>query len=437
MTTDLAVDRLMIQAKDGGQFRFQATAQGFFLARGFVSGLVLSLLALPLAVMFDLRQSVWAFAALGLVPFVRGCAHLDYVRAQRDLSFRSTAVVEIVSNVVSTLACLPLALLVGDASAIVWVNLVRAVAIVLVSHWLAERPYAIRLERALVQRFSSFGWPLIVDGWVLFAMFHGDRIVIALTSTMEDLGRCGIVFQLSMVASLVLARSAISLWLPLLSRAQHQSEEFEQHYETGLKVLACVSLAFIAGFMAAGNLVIELLYGARYQVSPALVGWLAVMHGVRVVRTMPSIAAMARADSQTPMIGNLFRLSGVIGSVAAGAGGLGLEGIVAAGCAGEVVAGLASFALIQRLHGLPLSRAWPPVAFVLAGSGVSAVLFLWLDLPWFAKWGAACLIELALVLAMWQELVNAGLARSPLFLKKRLSPVIDGAPPIVPRAEPT
>jgi len=65
------------------------------------------------------------------------------------------------------------------------------------------------------------------------------------------------------------------------------------------------------------------------------------------------------------------------------------------------------------------------------------VLFLWLDLPWFAKWGAACLIELALVLAMWQELVNAGLARSPLFLKKRLSPVIDGAPPIVPRAEPT
>lgn len=122
---------------------------------------------------------------------------------------------------------------------------------------------------------------------------------------------------------------------------------------------------YLVAFFSVGNWAIELLFGEAFQVSNALIAWFAMTQAVRVVRTMSSTAAMARADSRLPLLANLFRLIGIAGAASAAICRLPLEFIAAAGCAGEVVAGMAASVYLERRHALPMGVALR--GFVLIG----------------------------------------------------------------------
>ena len=48
----------------------------------------------------------------------------------------------------------------------------------LVSHLVAERPYRLVLDREIMAESLRFGWPLLVNGVLLFVVFNGDRVIV-------------------------------------------------------------------------------------------------------------------------------------------------------------------------------------------------------------------------------------------------------------------
>lgn len=75
--TDLGVDRLIVQAPDGNRRRFVATQHLALVLRGVLIGAVLFLASPVIADFFAVPQATWAFAAIALVPIIKGFQHLE------------------------------------------------------------------------------------------------------------------------------------------------------------------------------------------------------------------------------------------------------------------------------------------------------------------------------------------------------------------------
>lgn len=114
MISNLAVGTLLIQSPRGDEPEFQQTSQLMMVVRGFLLGAVIFLFAGPVARLFDVPQSAWAFRLLAVVPMIRGLAHTDIIRMQRQMNFKPSIVMDVSSQLFSFVFAWPLASLAGE-----------------------------------------------------------------------------------------------------------------------------------------------------------------------------------------------------------------------------------------------------------------------------------------------------------------------------------
>jgi len=394
MVSYLAADRLLVQARDGNAPLFQANAQGLEVVRGLLAGLALTALAYPAALAFGYPETAWAFAALGLVPALRGFVHLDYRRLQRRLRFGPTLRVESIANLAGAAAVWPALHWTGDFSALLWVSLAQAFAHVVVSHAVARRAYRLRLDSRYLRRMLRFGWPMLLNGLVMFGVFQGDRLVVALSVPPEELARYALALQLGLLPTLVLARASLSLLLPLLARVQDARIAFQARYQRTSTLLLIASFLFVTAYTLGGNLVVTALFGDAFAMSPLVLAWLGCALSIRIMRIAPGTAALARGDSRTLMQANLWRVGGLLLAAWVGAAGMGLPLIAAAAAFGELAALLAGVVLLYRRHGVSTPLPTLPAAFGIVGMAAA-----WAWLPPHATAQAASALAITLLSA--------------------------------------
>ena len=175
MISNLSVDRLLVQAEDGDGPEFQATAQAFQALRGAANSLLMFLLAWPFSRLFDIPQALWAFQCVALVPLIRGFVHLDPKRLHREMRFGRDVLSELLPQAVALALAWPLAKWFGNYAAVLWLLVAQAAAMVLVSHITAVRRYAWAWNRALFTRMARFGWPLLLNGLLMFLIRQGTE----------------------------------------------------------------------------------------------------------------------------------------------------------------------------------------------------------------------------------------------------------------------
>jgi O-antigen/teichoic acid export membrane protein len=374
MFSYLAADRLLVQARDGNTSRFQANAHGLEVARGLLSGIALCTLAYPAAIAFGHPDTAWAFAALGLVPVLRGFSHMDYRRLQRDLKFGPTFKVESLANIIGTLSVWPAWVLTGDFSALVWVSLTQAIAHFSLSHIFARRRYCLRFDRVYIMRMLQFGWPMLLNSLLMFGVFQGDRLVVAFSVSAEELSRYALALQLGLMPTLIVARASLSLLLPLLAKQQDHRLVFLGIYQQAMLVLVLFACLFILGYTLFGNQIISLIFGAEFSIPEAVLAWLGYGLAIRIVRVGPSTAALALGDSRTLMQANLLRLGGLVLTVWVGLTGMGLAYIAAAAALGETAALIAGLLILFYRQGVATSL--PVLVSIASLVGVFASWFM-------------------------------------------------------------
>src|SRR5262249_16026779 len=158
----------LIQAKDGDDETFQNTAHFLAAVRGIWNSLLFLVLGGPLSVLFGIPRAAWVFQCLALVPLATGFSHLDLIRRHRELQFGPFIRVELGSNTVALLFAIPLALWLRDYSAMLWILNIQAISYCVASHLVAERSYRWAWRRDYMKRMFSFGWPLLVNGLLMF-----------------------------------------------------------------------------------------------------------------------------------------------------------------------------------------------------------------------------------------------------------------------------
>lgn len=375
MLSNMAIDKIIVQADDGGEARVQATGHAFQALRGAVAGAVLFLAAWPLANLFGVPEAAWAFQWLALVPVARGFVHLDPVRYQRDMRFAPSVLVLTVPQLVALGLAFPLGAWLGNYAAMLWLILTQAVLQLALSHLLASRPYRWAWDVAVLKRMVGFGWPLLVNGLLMFLIFQGDKAIVGAMFTMAELGWFSAAFMLTLTPAMILTRVLQYLLLPFLSRARGDAERFDERYTLAVSVSLLLSTMLAVGMTLGGPALLLLLYGDSYAAGVAVMVWLALTQGVRAAKSGPMIVAIACAKTHNPMYANFARLLSLLGAIAAVFSGYGVAAVAIAGLLGEICALFVSMLLLRSTLGLRIFFAIPPLVFAaLLSAGALAVL---------------------------------------------------------------
>lgn len=382
LLSNLSSDKLLVQAEDGNEAEFQGTVQLLVAFKGLLNGVLIFLVGRPIASLFGEPNARWAFALLGVVPFLRGIMHLDASRMQREMRFRPQVAVDAGSQLLVTAAAVPLAFWLRDYSAMLWVLILQAASAALLSHLVAERRYAWAWNRAYWRRIASFGWPLLVNGLLLFIILDGDRFIIgtahrlfpASSLSLTDLGVYSVAFALTMAPTNLVANVSTSLLLPHLSRVQKVRAEFEDRYSLFAELIAMVAGVISIPLIISGGWLVSLVYGNKYAAAGSFIGWLAAMWSLRMIRVTPTLAAMAFADTRNAMAANIARTAALAGVLTAASTGASVVWIAISGFAGELFALAVCVLRLRREHQVPLGLAMKPCAVFAASLAAASLL---------------------------------------------------------------
>lgn len=377
LLSDIAVDRLLVQAPDGEEPRFQGTAQAIQIVRGCALALGLVALAGPIASLFQASEHAWAYRVLALVPLARCLRHLGIVRVQRQYRFAPYVLADVVAQCAGLCAGVAVALIKRDFSAALWSLITYAAAFSVLSHLLAREPFRVSWDGGLLRRFVAFGWPLMLNGLMMFIGLQSDKIIIGAAFENSDLGVYGAAFLLAMGPAIVLAKLNRMIALPTLSECGEDRDAWLSRYRTGGALLAASACGMGALLILGGTPIMRVVYGDDYIAGGALLSVLGAAQASRAFRSAPSVAAMSKADSKNLMMANLVRLLAVPVMIWLAVIGEGLVAFAFAALAGELVSFVVATQGLSKRHGMPVRLSYIPggamlLVFALCGllSGV-------------------------------------------------------------------
>jgi O-antigen/teichoic acid export membrane protein len=387
MLSALGLQQQIVQARDGNDPRLQAGLQGFQVLRGLVSGAILFLLAGPISRFLGVPEVMWAYQLLALVPVMNALVHFDIYRMNRAMVYLPGILTVTVPALVSVVILWPLAAIWNDWRVMLYAILAQGLAGLVTSHLVAERPYRLILDRAIMLQSLRFGWPLLANGILLFLVFNGEKLIVGRELGMATLAIFSMGFTLTLTPTLVMARSAQSFFLPQLSASPEGGPEGgpdggpEQDGKSGFAALAMATLQahlvfamlMVTGAVLVGPQLVHLLLGPRYEDLVPVLTLLAILQGIRVFKGGPSTVALARAQTENAFVANILRVALLpVAWIVVAQGGT-LLMLILLGILGEVLGAFVAFALLRWRLKLRLGPMLWPLGLSLALMAVAGL----------------------------------------------------------------
>lgn len=352
LTSYMGAEQLLVQAEDGDDDQLQNTSHFVTIFRGVMGGILIFLFAPFISQLFNIHGTTWAFRWLSLVPFLRGLIHLDVKRYQRHFKFLPQALTEIIPQFVITLLVFPLVKWKGDYSAVLWLVIIQSFILCVATHLLAERKYQISINKIYLKRIFKFGWPLLINGLLMFGIFQGDKIIVGNFYNISLLGIYSAAFMLTMAPSLLIANTTNSLFLSLLSRSQNQRKIFRANYIFSFDILLIVAGLMGIFFIICGGQLLGFAFGENYLGYGATVAWLGIMWSMRTLRIAPTMASIALGDTKTAMMSNWIRGLALLFTLIIALQRTELYLIAFSGSLGEFLALLITAFFLQKYHNI-------------------------------------------------------------------------------------
>ncbi len=406
MISELGADKLLVQCNENESHRLQGTSQLLAVVRGLIMAALIFAGADVIAWMFKRPDAVAAFRCLALVPLLRGFIHQDPVRLQRQMRFGPVVWAQVCSAVTATLLIWPLAYWLRSYWALLWMMVIDAGLNMALTHYFSERRYRCVWDREMARRLAHFGWPLLINGLLIFGIFQGDQLIIGTGYTMDVLGVYSVAFTIAMIPTTVFTKVCASLSLPMLANARDDEERFRRLYSLAQQALGALSTAMGMGMIVAGPLMITILYGSKYAGAALYLSWLGAMQTVRLMRIGPTVAALARGDSRVSLIANVFRMLAMPVAIGIAVFGADAKWIAISALGGETLALAASALCVRWRHGVSTRYVLRPGVLYAIGMASAAGLTVLIPNMGFLA------VAVSLV-GLWCGLLVAMVATSP------------------------
>lgn len=369
----LSIDKLVVQAREGEDPAFQATAHSLQLARAALMTLVLWSTASPIARLFDVPDAVWAFRWLSLVPLLQGFVHLDIYRMQRDMRIWPRVLVEAAPQAVITLLAWPVTVWLKDYSSVLWLTILGYLFTVAGSHVVAQRPFRVGVDKGYAKSALAFAWPLLLSTLLMFFVQQGDRYFVGAAYPMEEFAAYTLAASLVMVFQGLAFKVIDSIMLPLLSGVQDSPDRFEQRYRLCVQAIFLGAAAMGSLFILAGRLILVTIYGAKYEAATLVLGWMATSQACRLIRVAPTLGAFAAGDTKCTLFANIVRSAGLPLALLLAYLRFDIHWVAIAGVLGELPAIVYAVYRLADVQGMKKG-----IAFATAAVPVGAIALSWM-----------------------------------------------------------
>ena len=328
--------------------------------------MLLFAIAIPYAGFLNVPEATWAYMLIALVPILKGVTHFDIFRLQRQMTYRPFIATEMIPALLSLLSVWPLVQIFGDWRAMLYAILLQQALMLAISHVMAARAYRLSWDWPLMKRALEFGWPLLVNGALLFGVFNGEKLIVGRELGMADLGLFAMAFSLTLTPTLVLAKSAQSFFLPQLSRVQEEDGAFNPLAYATLQTSLVIGLILVAGVTLFGPPFVAVALGEKYAPMLQILIWLGIAQALRVLKTGIAVVSLARAKTRNAMIANAVRVAALPLAWWLVVNGGGMTTVIAVAIAAETLGFFVALWLVNWQVRLPLGPMIAPAALTLA-----------------------------------------------------------------------
>jgi O-antigen/teichoic acid export membrane protein len=380
MASTFGLQQQIIQSRHGDDPHFQAALQGFQLIRGVIAGVVMLLIAGPMARFLGIPEVIWAYQFLAIVPVLNAMQHFDIHRMNRQMVFAPMLLTGALPALLSTLAVWPLAIWFDDWQILLYAILLQASLGTLVSHLTAERPWRLAYDPAIIAESLRFGWPLLANAILMFLIFQGDKMIVGRELGMETLAIFAMGVTLTLTPTLVMSKTVQNLMLPKLSAASDVGE-FQRLAVICFQVHAILASVLVLVTALVGEWFIDALLGSKYQLLGLLLVWFSVQQGLRICKGGPSIVALSKARTENALWANMVRIlfMPLVWYLVANGGSL--LSVLSVGICGETVGLILAVWLQHSRLKVPLRPIVLTLCFVFAGMAAATAALLVSD-PW-------------------------------------------------------
>ncbi|MEM7228000.1 MAG: oligosaccharide flippase family protein [Planctomycetota bacterium] len=386
MISDLSMDKLVVQSPRGDDPSFLRVLHGLMLVRAVILSALLFVLGGVLAHALHAPEAINAFRALAIIPLVRGFLNIDVIRAHRQLRFAPSAFVDAVPQVVTLALTVPAVAFIGSFWAVFWLLLLRAALATGSSHLLATQRWRIGWNRGDTREAIRFGWPLLLNGMMMFAIIHADKLVVGSTCDLSTLASYAVAAMLASMPALLLARAVGSAYFPMLASCQHDAHRFRTRSRMILALYAALGVIAVAGLIVVGEPIVRLVFGNAYAPAIAIIPWFAAVHALRLYRAGITMIALARGDSTTSLLANLVRAPALLVQIPVAIMTGSPLAIIFVALIAEVPSIIVALHRIRTRHGVAMRDVAVPaillmtacLALIIVSSGSTVTVLPWL-----------------------------------------------------------
>jgi PST family polysaccharide transporter len=378
LLSDLGFDRMLIQNRSTDNELLQATLATLSLARAILSGLLLFATAPLLSNALGMPDALPAFRYLSITSMLQGLFHLDSKRLQREHRFVPDIIVSVGGDAVEFSVAVVSAYIFRTYAVLPFVFLCGALTGVFLSHWVAERKFAFRLNKEVSLQAIRFGYPLMLSGLIVLLASQADRMVIGAAVGLPSVAIYGAAMTIISTPGILVGRVGLSISMPVLTEAAERPELFSRRFRSIGVMAAMAAVSISIPLMLTGTKIIALVFGPRYAPPTDLVWIIALGQTATLLRVWPNVAALALGDTRNLAISNIPRLIGIALAVMGTHFHAGLIEIAGCFALAEVVALASALGHLQwrrpgTLHGLAIFLTLPCL-FVVLGA-IAARIF--------------------------------------------------------------
>lgn len=307
MMSSFGLQQQIVQSKTEDS-KWQASLQGFQVLRAVIAAVVLFFLADYIAGFLGVPEIAWAYQVLAIAPLMLGCVHLDIHRLNRQMVYMPMVLSHTLPALLSLLMVWPLWLIFGDWRVMLIATVAQATLTALISLFVAQRRWRLRLDRGAIAGIMTFGWPLLLNNVLLFMVMNGEKLVVGREIGLAALAILAMGFTLTLTPTLVMAKSIQSFFLPQLSAAQDDDAQFQPLARATIEANFFNGALLITGIVLVGEPFVALVLGDKYAPLVPLMIWLAILQAMRVFKAGGAVVGLARAKTENAMVSNLFRV---------------------------------------------------------------------------------------------------------------------------------
>lgn len=265
LLSDVGIAQNIVSNKRGAEPNFYNSAWTIQFIRGAILGVVCIIFARSFADFFEAPELAAIFPVMAIALLFGGLQSTSRGLLEKQQQISRIAIADVSVAFISLVAHVGLALIIPSVWALVLGSVIASAATMIASYLLMPGlRHQFIVERRYAWEVFHFGKWIFASSVIYFAAMNFDRLYFAKQISLAELGVYSIARSLADMMSSFVIHAGNLLLFPAVAAIDASSRDIRTKVIRGRRTVLLLAAAALGVFVAASDLVVNLLYDDRY-----------------------------------------------------------------------------------------------------------------------------------------------------------------------------